>query len=286
MYLKERPENGNKGTFGRALVIAGSYGMAGAATFAAKAVYRSGAGLCRVLTPEENRVIVQTAVPEALVTLYREDRPDPALIREAIDWATVILIGPGLSLSATAAFLLSEVRKESEKPVVYDADALNLLAKEEQSGVRFKENDVLTPHIGEFSRLTGLSRETVKADREKAASEFAAAHGGVLVLKDHVTLVAAKSFAPFLYEGNNSGMATGGSGDVLSGIITGLLATGHDAFSAAVLGVLLHGRAGEIARGALGAYSMMASDILDALPEAFMEREREQLWKKDSLNDY
>ena len=99
MYLKERPENGNKGTFGKALVIAGSYGMAGAAYFAAKAVYRSGAGLCKILTPEENRVILQTSVPEALITLYRDERPKLSMIREALDWATVILIGPGLSLS-------------------------------------------------------------------------------------------------------------------------------------------------------------------------------------------
>ena len=269
--LPRRPEDGNKGTFGKALLFAGSYDTAGAAILSSRSAYRAGAGLVRVVTTEENRIILQTAVPEALLFSYTADRFDLSAGRDLLDWCTVVLIGPGLSKSKQAKELFRFVRKEAKTNVVFDADALNLAAEEDTPS--FGPRAVLTPHMKEMSRLTGVSVSALKADREKYAQAFSEKTGAVVVLKDNVTVVASPGEEGFLYEGNNSGLATGGSGDVLAGILAGLLAGGMERKKAAVLAVLLHGMAGTEAAKEKGVTAMIASDVADALPKVLKKLE-------------
>ena len=267
--LPERPERSNKATFGRVLCAAGSYCMSGAAYLCAKAAYRSGAGLVAILTPEENRVILQSTLPEAVVSVYSPHSPDEALIYETAKIASVIAAGPGIGKSEGAKKMLIALLKSSNKPMVLDADALNIIALDPRLWDLVPRGSVITPHPGEMSRLCGYSVDEVLADVSGICRGFAAAHGVVCVLKDHRTAVSDGTLpdAPlYVNDTGNSGMATGGSGDVLTGIIAAMLAQGMPPFAAASLGVRLHGAAGDEAAKRLGEYSMMASDIIDAIP--------------------
>jgi NAD(P)H-hydrate epimerase len=263
--LPKRPNDGNKGTFGKALLFAGSVDCAGAAVFAAEGAYRAGAGLVKLVSPEENRFIIQTAVPEALLFSYLKDRLDLQMIKEQFLWCDSVLIGPGLSKSRTAKELLSLVKELEEMPVVYDADALNLLAMDGELP-KTDAPKVFTPHIGEMSRLIKRSASEIKADRVAITKDYAEKTGAVVACKDHVTVVAAPGEEPWVWEGNNSGLSTGGSGDILAGILTWLLAGKMKAFDAAKLAVMLHGLAGEEAASRCGKTAMMARDILASLP--------------------
>lgn len=271
--LPARRPDTNKGDFGKVLVIAGSVNMSGAAYFAAKAAYLLGAGLVRIYTPDENRVIVQQSLPEAILTTYRADRFDAKVLIDAIHWADVVLIGPGLSTSETAGKILETTLSATSVPLVIDADGLNLLSKDTERLKRPHTDMVLTPHIGEMARLTGDSIMYLKEERLRLASEFANEYNVVLTLKDSRTVTALPYGKVYLNRTGNCGMATGGSGDVLSGVTAGLLATGLPAGTAAALAVFLHGCAGDLAAEKKGARSMTASDILDALPEVLKRSE-------------
>ncbi len=266
--LPVRPEQSHKGTFGRVLCVCGSAGMSGAAYLAAKAAYRMGAGLVRILTPEENRVILQTLLPEAIVSAYDSTAPDPTQIDEAEAWADVLVIGCGLGVTPSSRHLLAHLLRRTNKPKILDADALNLLARN-PSLIKYTKDSILTPHPLELSRLTGRTPEDLLADTEQAAYDFAKAHGLVCVLKEHRTAVS-DGVRVYRNASGNSGMATGGSGDVLAGMLGGLWAQMRaadcDPLTVASLGVYLHGLCGDVAARRLGEYSLMASDLIDALP--------------------
>ncbi|MCD8124472.1 MAG: NAD(P)H-hydrate dehydratase [Lachnospiraceae bacterium] len=260
--LPERPQDSNKGTFGRVLVVAGSRNMAGAAILAAEAAYRAGAGLVRVCTPECNRQIVQTALPEALFTPCAEEFSMEQMA-ELCRWASAIVVGPGLGTGRQATQSLCYILQYGEVPTVVDADGLNILAAKPELQELLRENCILTPHLGEMSRLTGKPIANIRTDVIGCALDYAEHHGVILVQKDARTVVASPDGKTcYVNTCGNSGMSTGGSGDVLSGILGGLLAGGSEPQRAAVWGVLMHACAGDRAAAARGERAMLAGDIL------------------------
>ena len=255
--LKPRPQDGHKGTFGHALIIAGKYGMAGASVLAAKACLRTGVGKVTVLCPHKNNDILQIAVPEAIL---RHD-PSETLFSEAIDIEAydAVAIGPGIGTSTETALALHEqikrIKESSQKhPLLMDADALNIFSQNPSWTDDIPDGTIITPHKGEQKRLRDAG---INLDRF------------ILVDKGHPTKIILPSKDIYTCTYGNDGMATAGSGDVLTGVITGLLAQGYEPQDAATLGVTLHALAGDAATAALGAHSVIASDIIDFLPEAF-----------------
>lgn len=267
--LPSRPQESNKGTFGRVLCVCGSLGMSGAAYLAAKAAYRTGAGLVRILTVEENRTVLQALLPEAIVTTYDKDAPELSVVEEAEAWADVLVIGCGLGVTRAARTLLAHLLRYSTKPKIIDADALNLLSLN-PSLLKYTKGAILTPHPMEMSRLCGRTVEEILADSETVANDFAEKHGAICVLKRHRTLTANGAGTVYRNTTGNSGMATGGSGDVLAGILGGLLAQLREGelptAEIAATGVLIHGMCGDLAARELGEHALMASDLIDALP--------------------
>lgn len=251
----------NKGSFGKVLVIAGSSGMSGACFFAAKAAYRTGCGLVRIATAKENLSILKTKLPEAITGSYEDG------ITEAIKWADVIAIGPGIGTDYSAQKLVSEIIKVKDKPVVIDADAINVLPKctaEDYGSFMYDigSNFIITPHLKEMSRLSGASVEDIQKDLVTHASHHKS--GCVVVLKDARTVVSDGKHIYINTTGNNA-LATGGSGDVLCGIIAGLLAQKMDAMEAAALAVFIHGLTAELYTQNKNRYSMIVSDIIEEL---------------------
>ncbi len=292
--LPKRPPYSNKGTFGKVVVIAGSRNMAGAAYFSACAAYRMGVGLVKIVTPECNREILQTLLPEAMLAVYREGENLEALAEQLTEFADALVIGPGLGREKTAEALADAVRKAlcrlkaDAPPSVWDADVLNLLAEQmKREGCvapeerklfledLLPEHAVLTPHPGELSRLTGKPVEMLVKGLAVEARRLAEKSRLVYVLKDAVTVVASGK-ERFINTTGNNGMATGGSGDALCGVIAALLAAGLEPFYAAAAGVWLHGAAGDLAAGEIGETSVMVRDILRALGEerkVFLEKQ-------------
>jgi ADP-dependent NAD(P)H-hydrate dehydratase / NAD(P)H-hydrate epimerase len=257
--LPKRARDSHKGTNGRVLIIGGGAGMPGALRLAGEAALRSGAGLVTVAGAPENLVPVTATRPELIYLPLDSD----ARLAESLRAATVIAIGPGLGRGEWARRAWSHV-KEIGTPVVADADALNLLA---ESPVKLPANWVLTPHPGEAGRLLGVDTATVQADRLGAVRELHARYGAVAVLKGAGTLVAGSPHGTVeisLCERGNPGMATAGMGDVLTGVIAGLVAQFSDALLAARLGVLIHALAGDSAAQG-GQRGLIASDLIDEL---------------------
>lgn len=271
--LPERRRDSNKGTYGKVLVIGGSKNMAGACCLSAKAAYSAGAGLVKVMTEEVNRVIVQTLLPEALLYTYEEStilKCKEDIFKE-LDWATTIVLGPGLGKKESGRQLLEWVLDYAKVPVVLDADGLNLLA--ENGGIKRifeKENIILTPHLKEMERLTGDSVQKMKEDIVSYAKEIMSDAKCILVLKDSRTVVTNGTNVYVNVSGNN-GMAKGGSGDVLTGIIAGLLAQKVDYFTAGSLGAYLHGLAGDNVVKEGGEYSLLAGDLIRGLKKEIKE---------------
>lgn len=266
--LPYRDPDSNKGTCGRLLIVAGSVGMAGAAYLAALAAYRTGAGLVHIFTCEENRVILQTLIPEAVLTTYSDGDDIEAPLSEAISCADAVLAGPGLSTSKTAEKILKTVLKCAPEKSVIDADGLNIIAARSVLRHKIPANAVLTPHLGEMARLTGISVADLKAEKPEHAASLARELGCICVLKDSVTAVSDGKNC-YLNQTGNCGMAKAGSGDVLSGIIGALLAQGLPQFDAAKLGVYLHGQAGDKAVEARSVHSLLARDIAENILGAF-----------------
>jgi NAD(P)H-hydrate epimerase len=264
--LPIRPNYSNKGTFGKVLIIAGSNNMAGAAYLAAIAAYRTGCGLVRIFTPKENRQILQTLIPEAILTTYDSNDFHMGALEEVIKWADVIDIGPGLGISKTSEIILEKVLEQSEVPLVIDADAINLLANNFYFLKNKKpENIIITPHLGEMSRLCGCDIQSIASDLIHFATDFAHKHKLICVLKDSRTIVADWSEKVYINQSGNNGMATAGSGDVLSGIIASLIAQSIEPYESATLGVYLHGLAGDYAASQHGRMNMIARDIVSGL---------------------
>lgn len=260
---KRRPYS-NKGTYGKVLLIAGSEGMSGAACLAALAAYRSGCGLVRVLTHECNRQVIQTYLPEAVVSVWENDNFPEKLLEEALEWSDAAGIGPGFGTGRMQKEILSYVLGHYGKPLVIDADGLNLLAKERALMCRLTSNTVLTPHVGEMMRLIQGAKEEILQDIVSTAVQFAKKYRIVCALKDARTVVS-NGRKSYVNTSGNDGMAVGGSGDILTGMICGLLAQRMPVFEAASLGVYLHGLAGDAAREKRGAYGMIARDIADEI---------------------
>ncbi len=259
--LPPRQEESNKGDYGKLLLIAGSRNMCGAAYLAALAAYRAGTGLVYIYTEECNRVILQERIPEAVLYTYDPQHWEKAQLLEILKGKTALAIGPGLGQSACTA-QITETAICSDLPKVLDADALNLLAGHRAWYDHLKRPAVVTPHPAEMGRLTGLSTEAVQQDRSGNAMDYAQKHQLITVLKGHQTLVTDGTDF-YLNTTGNHGMATGGSGDVLTGVIGAFLAQHMDPFEAARLGVFVHGLAGDAVKKERGTYSMMAGDIAE-----------------------
>ncbi len=279
--MPRRQGSAHKGDFGRALLVAGSRRYPGAALLATRAATRSGAGLVDLAAPESVYQMLAAHVPEAISTALPEGQagevhPTQAA-QQALHCASVassMLIGPGFGTSGPAAALARSLAAQAGAlpTMVIDADALNILAKTYRWWSELPETTILTPHPGEMARLTGLSTRDVQADRLSAATQAAARWGLHVALKGAATIIASPSgrvsVSPFV----NPGLAKGGAGDVLAGLMAGILAQIPDRpFEAASLAVYVHGLAGDIARRSKGEIAMNAGDLIDALPEAFMK---------------
>ncbi len=266
-WLPKRRPDGNKGTFGKVLVIAGSRGMSGAAYFSALGAYRTGAGLVKILTVPENRQILQTQLPEAIISCYDPEQEETMqnILEKECAWADVIVAGPGLGQEAYTEYLLETVLSDAYVPVVLDADGLNCVASHPYLTRYFTENIIITPHMGEMSRLTCVPVADLKKDPLGEARAYSARYGTVCVLKDAVTVVADKDGGAWINRSGCSALAKGGSGDVLTGVIAGLLARGMECTEAAAFGVYVHGLAGEHAAAVFGENSVLAADLANSI---------------------
>ena len=262
--LPRRRRDAHKGDFGRVFILAGSVGYTGAPIFAANAAVRTGSGLVFLGVPEEIWSVVALKCAEAMP--YPLERDLDAILKH-ISGSAAVLVGPGLGLGAGE--LVRSLVPRIDQPLVLDADGLNALSGHMQLLDARTAPTVLTPHEGEFARLTGCSLPV--ADRTAAARELAAAHNCTVVLKGYRTVTAAPDGRVWVNTTGNPGMAKGGSGDVLAGMILSLIGQGITASESAAMAVWLHGRAGDLAAQRFGEYSMTPSDLLDELPRAMME---------------
>jgi NAD(P)H-hydrate epimerase len=273
-----RAAEANKGSFGHVLVLGGSVGKAGAAAMAGMSALRSGAGLSTVATARSVLATVAGFHPELMTEPLQETDSGTISLR-ALEYGhldgllkgkTVLAIGPGISRNAETAELVRTVVAKYQTPMVLDADGLNAF-----EGAAGKLNGagrslVITPHPGEMSRLTGLSIPDIQKDRTRIARDFAKDHGVIVVLKGHRTLIARPDGEVWVNTTGNPGMATGGTGDILTGMVAGMIAQNPQRVSEAVASaVYLHGLAGDVARETLGEHSLVATDLIAALPEAF-----------------
>ncbi|SIO26068.1 bifunctional ADP-dependent NAD(P)H-hydrate dehydratase/NAD(P)H-hydrate epimerase [Salinivibrio sp. ES.052] len=255
-YLPTRSRSAHKGLFGRVLCLGGDHGMAGAITLSAQAALRTGAGLVKVVTQKDHTLMLVTRQPELMTQSWAPGQS----LSEALSWATHLVIGPGLGNSAWSEALW-KIAIASRRPKVIDADGLNKLARQPQQ----RDDWILTPHPGEAARLLGCDVDDVELDRFAAVKAIQTRYGGVAVLKGAGTIVYDGTNYAVANVGN-PGMASGGMGDILSGVIASLLAQGVDLFSAAALGCYLHGKAGDHAARA-GERGLLASDLLPHLQQ-------------------
>ncbi len=277
--FQPRPLDSHKGTFGRVLLVVGRYGMAGAAILATRAALRSGAGLVTVALPNSLYPIVAAAVPEAVFLPLPETAqggiapPAVELIERHADKADAVVLGCGLGCDDTVTQLILSLRRRMSCPLILDADGINAVTPhilvEETAAAPL----ILTPHPGEMARLLDASIDEVQRHREEIARRFADDYGVTLVLKGYHTLVAAPSRPLMQNDTGNPGMATGGSGDVLAGLIGGLAAQGMAPYYAALCGVYIHGAAGDRAAARLSQHAMLPSDLLDELGALFLQFE-------------
>lgn len=264
-YYKPRPPFSHKGSYGNVLMIGGSYGMIGAITLATHAALRSGAGKVKALIPSCGYMVMQTALPEAMCVTSGEGC---ILKIETEETFAAIGVGPGIGTDPATVEAFTNFLENVKQPIVIDADALNILAKHNDLLSKIAPGSVLTPHPKEFERIFGPTPDSMT--RVELARAQAMRYNISIVLKDHHTAVVTPEGACWYNLTGNAGMATGGSGDVLCGIISGLLAQGYEPEIAAIMGVYLHGLAGDLAAEALSQEAMIAGDIIDYLGRAFL----------------
>jgi len=263
--LRVRTKYQHKGDFGKSLIVSGSFGKMGAAVLCAKACMKAGAGLVTAHVPGCGYQVMQTAIPEVMVTTDFGERfltglPD-------IKHYDAIGIGPGIDKHVDTYEVISQLVSRYTKPVVLDADAINIIANEKSFLKMLPEGSILTPHPGEFKRLAGSWNDDFdKLEKQKALSEE---HKIYIVLKGSNTSISTPEGKIYFNSTGNPGMGSGGTGDVLTGIITSFLCQGYVPREAAILGVYIHGLAGDIAADKMGEESLMASDVIDCLPDAF-----------------
>ncbi len=274
-WLPARRPDGHKGTFGSALLIAGSRGMTGAAVLAASAALRSGVGLVRVAVPESSALPVEVGHVESVKHPLPDDgtgRLTMAALEQLLTLAAsadCVALGPGIGTHPDTVLLIRELIGAISTPLVIDADGINCLASEPGLIRQRLEATVLTPHPGEFSRLTGDCVDAIDAARAPVAQRFARLYGCTLLLKGASSVTASPDGVVRINPTGNSGLATGGSGDVLTGLVAGLIAQGCSTTEAAASAAFLHGRAADIAAVPLTEYCLTASDIVVHLPQAF-----------------
>lgn len=263
--LKKRQKFSHKGTFGHAYIVAGSLDMAGAAVLCTKAALRCGVGLATVHSAAANRIIIQSAVPEAI---FQSDESDYCTTKiENVDQFSAVAIGPGIGTNTETVKMLRHFLSNYNKPCVLDADALNIISQNTELQAFIPQNSIITPHPKEFDRLFGACTNTF--ERIAKAVEMAQKMSIIIILKGAHTLIATPSGTMYFNSTGNSGMATAGSGDVLTGILTGLLAQGYLPEDAAKIGVYLHGLAGDLALHKQSEESLLAGDIIQNIGGAF-----------------
>jgi NAD(P)H-hydrate epimerase len=278
-HLPIRPPNGHKGAFGRVLIVAGSTGMSGAAILCAKGALRAGAGLITLASPSVLNPILEVALPEVItIPLPDEDGhlTEAALDRlvPVLDRANLFAVGPGLSRDPAVGLFVLDLLKRVEVPVVIDADGLFPLADNLDLLERLSGRAVLTPHPGELAHLLGRPAEEIDQDRIEVVRAFAREHGIVLLLKGRPTAIGTPEGEVYLNPTGNTGLATGGSGDVLTGLIAGLMAGGATPTEGAILGAYLHGATADLLARDRAERSIIPSDLIDALPYAIAEVKR------------
>ena len=264
---KPRNRFAHKGNFGHAFLVVGSYGKIGAAVLCAKACLRSGAGLTTCHIPKCGYEIMQTAVPEAMV-MSDLNSSIVTKIEEDVSKFTCIGIGPGIGRATETRKVLQEIFEAYQEPMVLDADALNLISSDKKLLKRIPKNSILTPHPKEFERLFGESKNDF--ERIKLAEQKANELNVIVVLKGHHTCIATPGGKAYFNNTGNAGMAKGGSGDVLTGMLTALAGQYRDSIKSAILGVYLHGMAGDVAAEKYSTEAIVAGDIIDSLGEAFL----------------
>jgi NAD(P)H-hydrate epimerase len=269
--LRRRPES-NKGDFGRIFILAGSAGFSGAAVLCSLGAMRSGAGLVTLGIPKSINSAVIKIKPLEVMTLPLPENSSGALslkaykkIKESTKKTDIVIVGPGLSREKSTQNLIRKLAQEIKKPLIIDADGLNALAG--KTGL-LPAGSILTPHPGEMARLLKIDSKKLEKNREKIAKEFSRKHRVILVLKGHQTIVSDYSGNFYINQTGNPGMATAGSGDVLTGMIGAFLGQGLGAFEAAKYAVYLHGLAGDMAAKEKTQISLIASDIIDKIPNA------------------
>lgn len=272
-----RPDDSNKGTLGSLLCICGSYGMAGAAIMAGKAALRCGIGLLKIAVPKSIYPVCATNILESVYYPLEEtsngviSSKNTDFLLEMCEKSSAVVIGCGLSVCDDTKNLVQSVITNCEKPLVIDADALNCICNKPEILKNLKAPAIITPHPGEMARLLHSTPKTVNSNRENTAIDFATKFGVVTVLKGAGTIIASPDGEVYINHTGNSGMATGGSGDVLSGIIGSLLAQGASPINAAAAGVFLHGTIGDLAAEKLGKISMLPTDMIDMIPTAYLK---------------
>ncbi|AOT71698.1 NAD(P)H-hydrate dehydratase [Geosporobacter ferrireducens] len=275
--IPKRKADTHKGDYGRVYIVAGSTGMTGAAMLTCEAVLRSGAGLVKVAIPQSLNNIMEIRLTEAITVPLPELKKgvvgisDIEKIMKTMSQSDAVAVGPGSGQSRELEEVLRNIFENSTTPIVLDADALNSLANRKELLKLLKSPAVLTPHPMEMSRLTQIAVEDIQKNRVEVAREFAQKWNVIIVLKGARTVVAAPSGETFINTTGNPGMATAGSGDVLTGIITGFIAQGIEPVQATAAAVYIHGLAGDKAAAELGEYGMMAGDIVTHLPCALKE---------------
>lgn len=257
--LPARPQDANKGTFGKVLVVAGSENYPGAAYLACAACYRVGAGLVTLATEQTVKIIVSKKLPEATFLSKGE-------VLEKISEYDVLLIGPGLGQSKQSVKLVGEIFNKDLPPTVIDGDGLNIISKIGKWWEKLNGKIILTPHPGEMARLTGLSIQKIQSDRINVAQYFAKKWGKIIVLKGANTVVVSPAGQVLISPFANPVLSTAGTGDVLAGMIAGMLAQGLKPFDGACIGVYIHGLAGEKLRTKIGEAGVLASDLLSLIP--------------------
>jgi ADP-dependent NAD(P)H-hydrate dehydratase / NAD(P)H-hydrate epimerase len=263
--LRPRKKFDHKGTFGHALMVAGSFGKIGAAVLASRSALRAGAGLVSIHVPKCGYQIIQTSVPEAMASVDPEERFFSNV--DELEKYSTIGIGPGLGKEARTAEGLKKILSEFPKPVVLDADALNIVSEHSEIKDLIPPGSILTPHPKEFERLVGKWADDF--ERLEKLKQLAHEIQCVIVLKGAFTTIAEPAGNTYINTTGNPGMATGGTGDVLTGILTGLMAQFYSPLETAILGVFLHGLAGDLGAFDKGKNSLIASDLIDYLPKAF-----------------
>lgn len=274
--LVKREPDSNKGTFGSLLEICGSYSMAGAAIMAGKGALRCGIGLLKMAVPKSIYPITASAIFESVFYPVEEnengcfDKSQTPFLLKRAEESRAVLIGCGMQNNADTAFIVNSFLERCSVPVVLDADALNAVSQNKDVLKTAKSDVILTPHPGEMARLSNLTVKQVQENREELAKSFAKEYGVYLVLKGADTVVAAPDGRACVNHTGNPGMSTGGSGDVLAGMISSLLAQNPKLpFECACAGVYLHGLSGDIARDKLGEISMLPTDLIECIPTAF-----------------